>query len=150
MNWTNTGAVQPQTQSARCSVAVVQAHALTPITFTNLQQQDQHRALVLQRRLTHDDDAAVRSAEAIIRVHPIAIHVEERPQCEKLYCKDCDFWFNGAEQFKDHRTTRKHKKNVKSEPAVRKLKGGVVTPVGTALIIEQSAIHADAVRRWML
>ena len=147
------GAVQPQTQSARCSVAVVQAPALKPITFTTLQQQDQHRALVLRRRLTHDDDAAVRSAEAIIRVHPIAIHVEERPQCENLFCKDCDFWLHGAEQWKDHLVGRKHKRNVrmsKSEPAVRKLKGGVVTPVGTALIIEQSAIHADAVRRWML
>ena len=64
-------------------------------------------------------------------------------------CFDCNMWLSSPRAYTDHEIGKKHKKNVK-----RRLKqsrsGKIEIPAGTAFILEQQALEADAVMRYTL
>ena len=66
-----------------------------------------------------------------------------------VYCSSCDMWLPGNDQWEDHKIGKKHKKKTgkgKSTSSRNKL----VIPAGTALILEQEALEADAVMQYTL
>ena len=67
-----------------------------------------------------------------------------------IKCEFCKQWLNGQDQWEDHKMGKKHKKNcVEGGKKEKKIGKGVETPVGTALLIEQSALLNDAQRMYM-
>ena len=74
--------------------------------------------------------------------------LEEKEEAE--YCEACEMWLNGPSQMEDHKVGKKHKKNLAGVPVKLKKNKGIVAPAGTVLLIEQSALYADAVQHYML
>ena len=76
------------------------------------------------------------------------------------YCEECAMWILST-QWDFHSAGRKHKKNdptqkitqledPKNQKKTRQKRKGIVIPKNTALIIEQTAIHKDALEVFML
>ena len=66
-----------------------------------------------------------------------------------IYCPECDMYLPDRNQWEDHKIGKKHKKNLRkgrSTPSRSKL----VIPAGTAMILEQEALEADAVMQYTL
>ena len=56
-------------------------------------------------------------------------------------------WLNGPRQFDEHEIGKKHTKNMRRQRSGqrRRKDRGIVVPWVTALLIEQEALHQDAV-----
>ena len=60
---------------------------------------------------------------------------------QAIYCEICNMWLPDNNQWEDHQIGKKHKKKLKKRRWI---------PKGTALILEQEAIAADAVMQYTL
>ena len=75
--------------------------------------------------------------------------VEAVEEYRPVYCETCEMWLNGDTQWLEHLIGRKHKKNLKRDPGPEPKSEGLVVPIGTVVVIEQTAIYTDAIRRYM-
>ena len=75
---------------------------------------------------------------------------------EAIYCYTCEIWTNGPRQWEDHRILRKQRRKERrknKDPEKKKKEEakdkGIVISKGTVLLIEQSALHEDAVKNYI-
>ena len=67
-----------------------------------------------------------------------------------IYCNACELYSNGEGHFDNHLQGKKHKKYTRPRKKSSQISKGIVIPKGTAIIIEQAALHADALSHYML
>ena len=77
---------------------------------------------------------------------------QQEPQWLKNYpgakkCSYCNMWLSCPQAFADHEIGKKHKNNIKRREK-QSSTGKIVIPAGTAMILEQQALEADAVMRY--
>ena len=73
--------------------------------------------------------------------------LQEYPGARQCYV--CDMWLSGPQAYADHVIGKKHKTKLRRR-GIQSLPAKIQIPTGTALILEQQALEADAVMRYTL
>ena len=101
--------------------------------WSNLSSSDQTPAQIKQRTMASIEAASLASRSSMI-----------------MYCQPCKQKLNGEEAYESHLEGMRHKKYTRPPKKSSQSSKGIVIPKGTAIIIAQAALHADAVSHYML
>ena len=85
---------------------------------------------------------------------------DEDTNATQIWCKHCEMWLNGLDQWEGHLIGKKHRKNLKrcgskkesKRDAQRRVERnkGIVIPETTCFLLRQAALLADATQLYML